>query len=154
MYEYLKNIYKSYIDLFFDPQMTVLGTINTQGEDITHESSYDLGIGDDTGMFADPVLSDYPNDLQPNYRVLFLPIDKSGLTLKDGTKITYGIAGQFEPFDLWVACKTSDVNTSFDKTVIDHAASIEIRGQKYRVRGQIPDYFGDEEIMYVFLERM
>lgn len=152
MFEYIRDMYDKNVDTFFDSSFVVVGTINIQGTDITNTSMYDMGIGDPSGMYNDPVLVDMPQDMLPTYRIKFFPLEKTGLMLRDGTKITYGIAGQFEPFDLWIACKKEDV-TAFGKTLIDHAQSIEIRGSTYRVKGQIPDYFGTQQIIYVFLER-
>jgi len=153
MLDYLRGLYKNYTASFFDESSVVVGTINIQGEDITQDSMYETGSGDMSGLYPDPILVSYPNDMSPSYRVPFLVIDKTGLVLKDGTRVTYGVAGQFEPFDVWVACRAVDVSASFDNTLIDYAESIVLQGSSYRVKGKISDYLSGESIIYVFLER-
>jgi hypothetical protein len=149
-YDYLRDQYDVFNEDLLQSSFGVVATINIQYDEVSSESTADFADNDITA--EEPIKLNYPLDLNSSYRITVYPIDKSSLS-KSGVEITYGIQGRFEPYDRWISCFKRDVFTRNNLTLFDHADSISIQGVRYTVKGTVPDTFGREEVLHVFLTK-
>ena len=148
MYEYVQNMYDSISNKLLTSSFTFFATINIQGTDVVHESTY-YGMSDSfDGRHTEAIQKNYPFDLPKNVRVRVFPLEQ--LYTKSHPH-SLGIEGNYVPFDKWVACLESDIKIKGNQTYLDFTDNFTFNGVVYGVKGTHRETFGNIPIVYVFL---
>ncbi len=145
-FDYVKTVYDECNTTLLDSTFVVNATIHIATNDI-RVGQLEIAREDLEAQFSKEFKS-APLGLPAFQRLKMVPIDKSPSSTP---KIEYGLAGQFAPYDKWMACFYIDAVTKDSRTFFDFSDYVLISGIKYRVKAQYKDVFGLKPVLHVFL---